>query len=590
VQASLPSGGYTFHNFIFSYDKVGNLTQLQNQVQPPPTHSIGGPETKTFVYDDLYRLTSSTGCHDTSTTCLNNPPTGMFTYSFSQSYNSIHNITHKTQTALQSSATNPQTTYDFTYTYPAPGAAHPHSPTAIGPFTITNDADGNQVNTLGTGTSDQSEYVYDEENRLSCANKGPQVPTPACNAQGNTSFIYDHDGTRKVKTQSSPVIYPNQFYTDFGGGAGNQFKHIFIGSERILTKKARVAPDRQHWYYHPDHLGSTSMVTNETSALVDALHYFPFGEVWLEEVPASLPADYFFTAKEFDPETGFYDFGSRYLDPRFSKWMTADPALGGFLPSAGKAVAYQSPALTNKWRGYPDLPGMGGAFQSKNLALYSYGHHNPGTLFDPNGMEVREGNDEDYPSLYNTSNGIKAHNLAFEYLEEQYPNRFVFDSPLKSIFNNAIFGRGEPDVLDKRIRLIWELKPITWVNRPWKLQQAQNQVQGYLDDLRTGGKDFDRGDSRDIIPYIKGEGLYIGQIRDQDNNAINVYLWPQKNTTTEHSLFFYKLVRTELKQETTYERITREIGDESMKMLKHPPWWIFIPGPGGRGGRIPQFR
>jgi hypothetical protein len=24
-----------FHNFLFSYDKVGNLTQLQNQVESP---------------------------------------------------------------------------------------------------------------------------------------------------------------------------------------------------------------------------------------------------------------------------------------------------------------------------------------------------------------------------------------------------------------------------------------------------------------------------------------------------------------------------------------------------------------------------
>src|SRR5262249_51193650 len=246
--------------------------------------------------------------------------------------------------------------YESPCPHPAPGSAQPHGPTAIGPFPISNDADGNQVNTLGTGTSDQSEYVYDEENRLSCANKGPQVPTPACNAQGNTSFIYDHDGVRKVKTQSSPVIYPNQYYTDFGGGAGNQFKNIFIGSEHILTKKARIAPDRQHWYYHTDHLHSTGTVTNENGQMVDAVHYFPFGEVWLEEVPASLPVDYFFTAKELDQETGFYDFGQRYLDPRFSKWMTADPAL---------RIEASSPIVA--------------------LNPYQYGHHNPLRFFDPNG-------------------------------------------------------------------------------------------------------------------------------------------------------------------------------------------------------------
>jgi RHS repeat-associated protein len=384
VQATLPVG-YTFNNFNFSYDNVGNLTQLQNTAQMPGSfpiaalgNAIGGPWTKTYTYDDLDRLTSSTGIHNISAT-----PT--FTYSFSQSYDSIHNITHKTQTAMQGTAVNPQTTYNFAYTYPAPGSARPHAPTSIGPYTITSDADGNQVNTLGTGTSDQSEYLYDEENRLSCANKGPQVPSPSCNAQGNTSFIYDHAGERKVKTQSSPTIYPNQYYTDFGGGAGSQFKHIFIGSERILTKKARVAPDRQHWYYHPDHLGSTAMVTNENSQLVDAIHYFPFGEVWLEERPSSLPADYFFTAKEFDPETGFYNFGARYLDPRFSKWMTADPALGDYMPGAGKTVAYQSPSLANKWRSYPDLPGMGGTFQPQNMAAYAFSHSNPATLTDPNG-------------------------------------------------------------------------------------------------------------------------------------------------------------------------------------------------------------
>jgi RHS repeat-associated protein len=387
VQATLPIG-YTFHNFNFTYDKVGNLTQLQNTAQMPGSftggslgNNIGGPWTKTYVYDDLYQLTSSTGTHNIAAT-----PT--YAYSFSQSYDSIHNITHKTQTAMQNTAVNPKLSYDWAYTYPAPWSAHPHGPTAIGAFNITNDANGNQVTTKDTGTGDESQYLYDEENRLACANKGSQVPSPSCDSSDMTDFVYDHAGERKVKASSSPTIYPNQYFTDFGGGSGNQFKHIFIGSERILTKKARIAPDREHWYYHADHLGSTATVTNEKAQLVDAVHYFPFGEVWLEERPSSLPTDYFFTAKELDQETGFYDFGARYLDPRFSKWMTADPALGEFLPGAGVNVPYQSPSLANNWQGHSDLPGMGGAFQPANLALYGYGHQNPSTLIDPNGRNV----------------------------------------------------------------------------------------------------------------------------------------------------------------------------------------------------------
>jgi RHS repeat-associated protein len=390
VQATLPVG-YTFNNFNFTYDQVGNLTQLQNTAQPPLSftagglgNAIGGPWQMCYAYDDLYRLISSNGSFGSTVTSCTDATAGS-SYTFSQSYDSIHNITHKTQTAMQNTAVNPQITYNNAYTYPAPGSAHPHSPTAIGEFNLTTDADGNQITTQDTGTGSVSQYLFDEENRLSCTNKGPQMPSPSCTGSNLIDFIYDHAGVRKIKSAATPTIYPNQFYTDFGGGSGNQFKHIFIGSERILTKKTRIAPDREHWYYHPDHLGSTAMVTNEKSQLVDALHYFPFGEVWLEERPSSLPADYFFTAKEFDPETGFYNFGARYLDPRFSKWMTADPALGSYLPGAGAAVAYQSPALANAWRGHPDLPGLGGTFTPSNLALYGYGHQNPATLGDPNG-------------------------------------------------------------------------------------------------------------------------------------------------------------------------------------------------------------
>jgi uncharacterized protein RhaS with RHS repeats len=126
-------------------------------------------------------------------------------------------------------------------------------------------------------------------------------------------IIYDHAGVRKRKDSSQPTFYPNQYLTDIGGGAGGQFKHIFLGSLRILTMKVIPPPDKQQWYYHPDHLGSTSIVTNENGQLAEHTHYFPYGEVWLQE-RSSTPVPYLFSAKEFDPETGLYDFGARYLN------------------------------------------------------------------------------------------------------------------------------------------------------------------------------------------------------------------------------------------------------------------------------------
>ncbi len=64
--------------------------------------------------------------------------------------------------------------------------------------------------------------------------------------------------------------------------------------------------------------------------------------------------------------------------------MSADPALGKYMPGAGIAVAYQSPALANNWRSHPDLPSMRGTFQPVNpvnVSIYVYpglGDHLPG--------------------------------------------------------------------------------------------------------------------------------------------------------------------------------------------------------------------
>ena len=52
--------------------------------------------------------------------------------------------------------------------------------------------------------------------------------------------------------------------------------------------------------------------------------------------------------------------GARYLDPKYSRWFSTDPALGEYVPAAGKSNEADK------------LPGMGGIFNSVNLSLYHY--------------------------------------------------------------------------------------------------------------------------------------------------------------------------------------------------------------------------
>ena len=83
--------------------------------------------------------------------------------------------------------------------------------------------------------------------------------------------------------------------------------------------------EKMQFYYHPDHLGSSSYITNLDGEVSQHIEYVPFGEVFIEERNNTWNTPYLFNAKELDEETGMYYYGARYYDPRLSLWMSVDP-------------------------------------------------------------------------------------------------------------------------------------------------------------------------------------------------------------------------------------------------------------------------
>ncbi|UTC78377.1 hypothetical protein E4O04_10325 [Treponema sp. OMZ 799] len=69
-------------------------------------------------------------------------------------------------------------------------------------------------------------------------------------------------------------------------------------------------------------------------------------------------------------ETGLYYYGARYLDPKYSRWLSGDPALNDYIPNSGEN--------TDK------LPN-GGVYNIINLHVFSYGNNNPVKYNDPSG-------------------------------------------------------------------------------------------------------------------------------------------------------------------------------------------------------------
>jgi len=270
-----------------------------------------------------------------------------------------------------------KTDYDFTYAYApsGPASVRPHAPTHIGVRTYSYDPNGNQTGWTHDQNGTRREIVWDEENRIqSVADNG-----------STKTYKYDDQGNRAIKRgPQGETVYVNQFYTDRPGS--NATKHVYAGTSRIASKLMRQgAPgsnpqgntpfEKDLYFYHPDHLGSSNYITDLNGKLYEHLVYFPFGEGWIEENTNVQRTPYHFTAKELDEETGLYYFGARYYDPRTSVWQSPDPILGKFLSTGDKDQDQH-------------LPGRGGVFTSFNLSLYAYGHLNPVRYTDPDGMAV----------------------------------------------------------------------------------------------------------------------------------------------------------------------------------------------------------
>ena len=149
-----------------------------------------------------------------------------------------------------------------------------------------------------------------------------------------------------------------------------------MGSERLVTRTNGAGTQGNTYtaqvstyYYHSDHLGSAHLITDYKGDEYERIEYTPYGEYWIEKrAPENKTLPFKFTGKERDEETGLYYYGARYLDPRTSRWLSADPAVGEYM--AGSNV------------------GQGGIYNQVNFNLYHYAGNNPIKYIDPTGKAV----------------------------------------------------------------------------------------------------------------------------------------------------------------------------------------------------------
>ncbi len=110
---------------------------------------------------------------------------------------------------------------------------------------------------------------------------------------------------------------------------------------------------RREEYYHTDHLGSATLITDDYAQIAEQIAYLPYGEDWID-MRHYFGSAYKFNGKEKDDETGYSYYGARYYTDRLSICLSVDP-------------------LADK---YP------------HLSSYAYCADNPVKYIDPDGMKI----------------------------------------------------------------------------------------------------------------------------------------------------------------------------------------------------------
>ena len=195
--------------------------------------------------------------------------------------------------------------------------------TSYGPQTSPCKAGPHAIRTFGSTT-----YCYDANGNMTSSSAGRSVtwnadnqPTSLTEGGATESYSYDGEGERVSRVSGSPSVT-----TVYLGGV---WEEPVGGNARMLyTFGGAVVAQRENGanvFFHSDHLGSISLVTNASGASAGAQEYDPWGKLRTSNVSQT---SLNYTGQRLD-NTGLLYYHSRYYDPNLARFLSADSVVPG---------------------------------------------------------------------------------------------------------------------------------------------------------------------------------------------------------------------------------------------------------------------
>ena len=103
-----------------------------------------------------------------------------------------------------------------------------------------------------------------------------------------------------------------------------QYQPGMLGEAVSNNTGKNGSEEKNVYFYHPDHLGSASWITDRNADIVAEYQYAPYGELIYSQ-QSGYDERYKFTGKERDGETGYDYFGARYFWSALGHWLSVDP-------------------------------------------------------------------------------------------------------------------------------------------------------------------------------------------------------------------------------------------------------------------------